>query len=133
MYYKMDTTNTPSMQNVCNDDVGVSPSVSVPRVSKPAPPEPCGDSASFDDTGDMQKIIICYKDTKLEMHKLANGTWTRLTKKRPKYLGRRVGNARTYAEALRRKKKRGSTAFGRLRIKHMRSMQSRSFRNANPY
>ena len=124
--------NMASMQNVCDDQLGLSPSESVPHVSKLGPEEPCVDSASYDDTGDMQKIIICFKDTKLEMHKLANGTWTRLTKKRPKYLGRRVGNARTYAEALRRKKERGSTAFGRLRRKHIQSMQSRSFRRANP-
>lgn len=82
-----------------------------------------------DDSVEMKKIIVTLKDSKVVFLKNVDGTWSVAPKKRPNFLGRRVGNAKRYAEALKRKRKRASTAFGRLRRRHIREMHSRSWQS----
>ena len=82
-----------------------------------------------DDSVEMKKIIVTLKDSKIVFSRNIDGTWSVAPKTRPKFLGRRVGNAKRYAEALKRKRKRASTAFGRLRRRHIREMHSRSWQS----
>lgn len=86
-----------------------------------------------DVTVEMKRIVVTLKTQKIVFAKREDGSWSELKKKRPNFLGRHVSlrRRRMYADALKRKKKRASTAFERLRRKNIREMHSRSFRKVD--
>ena len=92
---------------------------------------PESNSGPRDGTHDIKRIVVTFKSLRFEMFHRKDGKWVIVSpaKRRANYSRRRVGNERSYAEALRRKKLRESTAFGRYRRDRMREMHSHRYKN----
>jgi len=119
-------TNLPLHNNWINTDNTNGPVSHQSPDLRMAPHRAKSNPRPSEDTRNLERIVVTYKSLRFEMFCRKDGKWVIVSpaKRRPNYSRRRVGNKRAYVEALRRKKLRESTAFGRLRRGHIQEMHS---------